>query len=238
MTEHDLFFNLRIKFNYLKGDLLLNGPDESGTRGAQMLKNVLIFWSHGRLLYARAFGKQEKDPQLISGLLSAFSDFVKELGEREIRSIQMHPHKIFMSMWQELCFSIFLDLEDDEAQGNLILKDLIDSFLAIYGTRLDPNMVIDMSTFKEFDVLVEDFNILKNIFEVLESTPQKLTLPAIQEAYLEKFNMTISPEKCWYALNRLVMHDAIVEVREEHVVLYRKKGELLKRFKGFVSSRK
>ncbi|NVM53326.1 MAG: hypothetical protein HWN66_06445 [Candidatus Helarchaeota archaeon] len=193
-----------------------------------MLKNVLIFWTHGTLLYSRSYGIAKKDPHLVSGFLSAFSNFAKELGEKEIRAIQMHPHKIFMSIHQDLCFTISLDQDDEEAQGELILQTLINSFLAIFGVKLEPEVIYDLDTFNEFETMVDDLYIIKNFFELIESTNKKLSLPDLQKMYEEKFGSSIPLTKCWQCLNFLVMNDAIVEVSEKRQIRYRKKGELLK----------
>ncbi|MFX1299121.1 MAG: hypothetical protein ACFFD2_30205 [Promethearchaeota archaeon] len=193
-----------------------------------MLKNVIIFWTSGNLLYSKSYESTEKDPFLVSGLLSAFSSFAQELGEKEIKSIQMHPHKIFMSLQQDLCFTIFLDQDDEEIQGELILKSLINAFLAIYGTKLAPTAVIDISIFEEFESILDDLYLVKNFFELIESTTLKLTLPELQKKYKDKFGSDITLTKCWQCLDFLVLKNMIVKVVEEYQTRYRKKGELLK----------
>ena len=192
-----------------------------------MLKNVLIFWSHGSLLFSHAYGDLKNDPHLVSGFLSAVASFARELGEKEIRSIQMQPHKVFMSLRQDLCFTIFLDEHDDETQGKLILESLINSFLAIFGTHLDPTRPIELSIFRPFGEVLDDLYIVKNVYELIESTNKILSIPEIQKRYEKKFG-DISLTKCWQSLNFLVRNDAIVEVTKDYEIRYRKKGELLK----------
>ncbi|NVM31603.1 MAG: hypothetical protein HWN65_22390 [Candidatus Helarchaeota archaeon] len=192
-----------------------------------MLKNVLIFWSHGNLLFSQAYGDLKNDPHLVSGFLSAVASFARELGEKEIRSIQMQPHKVFMSLRQDLCFTIFLDEDDDEMQGKLILESLINSFLALYGSKLDPTKPTDLSIFRPFGEVLDDLYIVKNVHELIESTNKILSIPEIQKRYEKKFG-DISLTKCWQSLNFLVRNDAIVEVTKDYEIRYRKKGELLK----------
>lgn len=193
-----------------------------------MLKNVIIFWTSGNLLYSKSYEGTEKDPFLISGLLSAFSSFAQELGEKEIKSIQMGGHQIFMSLQENLIFTIFLDQDDEEVQGALILKSLINAFLAIYGTKLAPTAVIDISIFEEFNPILDDLYLVKNFFDLIESTNNKLSLPELQKMYKEKFGSDIALTKCWQCLDFLVLNNVIVKVVKEYQTRYRKKGELLK----------
>lgn len=190
-----------------------------------MIKNVIVFWSSGRLLFSKSYEAQEKSPHLISGFLSALSSFVKEIGEKEIRSLQMHPHKVFMSVRQNLCFSIFMDKDDEEAQGELILKNLISSFLETYP-NITPDTSFDISQYSGFETAVDELYVLKNIYELVESTTSKLTPLEIQQLYEEKYGTRIPLLKCLQSLNFLVLNKAIVEVYDERC--YRKKGELLK----------
>jgi hypothetical protein len=193
-----------------------------------MLKNVLILWSYGNLLFSKSYGFVEKDPTLVSGLLSAFSNFAKELGEKEIRAIQMHPHKIFMSIRQEVLFTVFLDEADEDEQGKLILKKMIDAFLAIYGNMLDPAKSHNLAMFYDFENILDELNTVKNVYEILESTNKLISLPEVQKEYSDRFNTNISASECWKSLDILVKENVIVEVSEKLRILYRKRGDFLK----------
>ncbi|HUX98484.1 MAG TPA: hypothetical protein VMV49_02905 [Candidatus Deferrimicrobium sp.] len=195
-----------------------------------MLKNVLILWSYGNLLFSKSYGFVEKDPTILSGLLSAFSNFAKELGEKEIRAIHMHPHKIFMSIRQEVLFTIFLDEADEDEQGKLILKKMIDAFLAIYGNTLDPNKSHDLAIFYDFENILDELNIVKNVYEIVQSANNLISLPEVRKEYADLFKSSISASECWKSLDILVKENVIVEVSENLRILYRKKGDLLKGF--------
>ena len=195
-----------------------------------MLKSVIIFWSHGRLLYSKTYGVASKDPHLVSGFLAALTSFAKELGEKEIRSITMQPHKIFMSLHQDLCFTMLLDQDVQEAHGTLILESLIDSFLSLYGEMLDPTQHIELSIFKTFEPILDDLNIIKNFFALIESSNKILSIPQLQKMYDKKYNDEIPLTQCWQSLNFLVLKDVIVKVTDGYTLGYRKKGELLKKF--------
>ena len=193
-----------------------------------MLKSVIIFWTHGTLLYSKTYGTAQKDPHLVSGFLSAFTSFAKELGEKEIRSITMQPNKIFMSLRQDLCFTMLLDQDDEEAHGALILECLINSFLSIFGEKLGPANPVDLTAFKVFEPILDNLNIIRNFFELIESTNEILSLAELQKMYDKKYNDEIPLAQCWQSLNFLVLHDVIVDVIEGYTIGYRKKGELLK----------
>ncbi len=195
-----------------------------------MLNSVIIFWTHGNYLYSKTYVTSKKDPRLVSGFLAALNSFVKELGEKEIRSITMQPHKIFMSIRQKLVFTLLLDQDDEEAHGTLILESLINSFLAIFGKNLDPRKPIDIVIFDEFEPIVDNLNIIKNLFELIESTHKILSLQELQQMYKNKFDVVLPLTKCWESVNFLVLHDVIVDVIDGYTIGYRKKGELLKGF--------
>ncbi|MHA1650464.1 MAG: hypothetical protein ACTSYB_09725 [Candidatus Helarchaeota archaeon] len=192
-----------------------------------MLRNVLIFWIHGTMIYSRMKEGEGKDPNIVSGFLSAFSNFAKELGEGEIKSINMHRHMILMGIEGKLCFTTWFDQDDDELQGKLILEHIIEAFLAMYP-NLNPKIPVELTTFEGFNEILEEMNHIKNVYELVESTNKILTIPEIQKMYKERFKIGISPARVWLALNFLVKNDAIRSVKENNQIRYRKKGELLK----------
>ncbi len=179
------------------------------------------------MLYSKSYGFGDKDPNIVSGFLSAMSSFARELDEGELKSINMHKHIVLMSMFQKLCFTVFLDQEDDENQGRLILETLMNAFLSIFP-ELDPQTPVELGMYRGFDEILDELFLIKNVYEVVESTTKLLTLIEVQKDYKKLFGLNIDRPDAWKCLTFLVKNNAIVEVKRERQILYRKKGELLK----------
>ncbi|MHA1132384.1 MAG: hypothetical protein ACTSQI_16750 [Candidatus Helarchaeota archaeon] len=192
-----------------------------------MLKNVIIFWTHGTMLYSHSYDVGGKDPNIVSGFLSAFTSFAKEIGEGEIRSIVMHNSLILMGIRQEICFTIFFDQDDDETQGKLILEDLISSFLAEYP-KLDKRKPVELTAYIGFTKTLDRLALIKNVYEIIESTNVPRSIREIQDQYQEKFGTRIIQAVLQDAAEFLVEKDAVRKLKEGKLSRYRKKGELLK----------
>ncbi len=199
-----------------------------------MLKNVIIFWGHGTMLYSHSYESGGKDPNIVSGFLSAFMSFAKEIGEGEIRSIVMHNSLILMGIQQEICFTAFFDQDDDEAQGKLILENIISSFLIEYP-KLDKKKPVELTAYAGFTKILDNFALVKNVYELIEATSTLRSVREIQEAYQQKFTAKISQVRLRGAAEFLVEKNAIRKLKEGKEIRYRKRGELLK---GWISKHK
>jgi hypothetical protein len=199
-----------------------------------MLKNVIIFWGHGTMLYSHSYEVGGKDPNIVSGFLSAFTSFAKEIGEGEIRSIVMHNSLILMGIQQEICFTVFFDQDDDEAQGKLILENIISAFLTEYP-NLDKKRPVELTAYAGFTKILDNFALVKNVYEIIEATSTLRSIREIQEAYKQKFAAKISQIRLRNAAEFLVEKNAIRKLKEGKEIRYRKRGELLK---GWISKHK
>ncbi|NHI93502.1 MAG: hypothetical protein EAX96_13525 [Candidatus Lokiarchaeota archaeon] len=198
-----------------------------------MIKNVLIFLTNGNLLVSRSYGFQEKDMLILTGLLSAFENLTDDLGEGEIKNIIMHQHQILMEIEGDICFALFIDQEDDPRQGKLILDTMIDTFFTIYkGSPLIlPGRLVEVNDFNPFLKVLDELVILKNVYAILESSPKKLNIREILDIYSRDYNPQISEYEIWNATKTLVQKEIIVKSDEEDAITFRKKGEILKKFK-------
>ena len=197
------------------------------------LKNVIIFWTNGNLLVSKSYGFQEKDTLILTGLLSAFENLTEDLGEGGIKNISMHEHQILMNIKNDICFAIFFNQDDDEKQGIFISDKIIEAFFTIYkGTQfLQPGRLIEASSFNPFLNILDDLAVLKDIFELIESSSKKLSVSEILEQIKTSYNKEISNYEAWKALNILVFNQKIIKADDEDSITFRKKGEILKKFK-------
>ena len=202
-----------------------------------MLKNAIIFWGHGTMLYSHSYEVGGKDPNIVSGFLSAFTSFAKEIGEGEIRSIVMHNSLILMGIQQEICFTVFFDQDDDEAQGKLILENIISSFLTEYP-NLDKKKPVELTAYIGFTKILDRLALVKNVFEIVETTSALRSIHDIQKAYQDQFGLKVSQAKLRDVAEFLVKKNAIRKLKEGKNISYRKKGELLKGFSEFKKKRK
>ena len=197
------------------------------------VKNVIIFWTNGNLLVSKSYGFQEKDTLILTGLLSAFENLTEDLGEGGIKNISMHEHQILMNIKNDICFAVFLNQDDDEKRGIFISDKIIEAFLTIYrGTKfLEPGRLIEASSFDPFLNILDDLVITHKIFNLIESSSKKFTISEIIDEYKTTFETEISNYDVWKALNLLVSNQKIIKSIDDDSTNFRKKGEILKKFK-------
>ncbi|MGQ9720324.1 MAG: hypothetical protein ACUVXA_03270, partial [Candidatus Jordarchaeum sp.] len=81
----------------------------------------------------RKYGSLETDEDLVSGFLSALSDFGRNISGKELESV-IFSDKKFVSMPSEhLIFVSYSDTEDDVKD---VLKEIKDAFVDSYGSIL------------------------------------------------------------------------------------------------------
>ncbi len=123
-----------------------------------MISRILIIASGGLLCYTKTFGiETHVDSDLVSGFLTAISNFAKEIKGGEIKSLNFRNFNFLYEYDQDLdcMFVIIIDIEDleDEARNKLgIMKN---EFLSRYRNNLN-NWTGDVTIFKTFDQFVDE----------------------------------------------------------------------------------
>ena len=197
------------------------------------VKNVLIFLTNGNLLVSKSYGFQEKDMMILTGLLSAFENLTDDLGEGEIKNIIMHQHQILMEIEQDICFALFIDQDDDPKQGKFILDIMINAFFTIYkgSTLIIPGRLVEASEFNPFIRILDELVVLKNVFAILQASSKKLSIRQILDLYRRDYTPEITEYDIWQTTNILVRKEKIVRSDEDEGIMFRKKGEILSKFK-------
>ena len=122
-----------------------------------MISRVLIITSGGLLCYSKnLFGTSEIDDDLVSGFLTAISNFAQEIKGGEIKSLNFRNFNFVYSYDQEFqcMFILVIDIDDpiDEAQNRVELMK--DEFITRYNEYLR-EWTGNVKIFEDFDEFVD-----------------------------------------------------------------------------------
>jgi len=88
-------------------------------------------------LLFRNYGSSEVDRDLLAGFLSAFSGFMKEISQSDIKSTQTEDFKYFYTIIDTIIIVVCTDLEDDDATVNSKILSIRAKFMEKYSKILD-----------------------------------------------------------------------------------------------------
>ena len=130
-----------------------------------MIQYLTVMTKDGKSLVFRNYGDSDVDRDLLAGFLSAFSGFMKEISQSDIRSTSTEEYKYYYTVIDSLMIVVCSDLEDDEAQVNAKINSIRAKFLEKYGKMIeegdwDGNRVI----FQEFEKVLD--NIVLGSFKI------------------------------------------------------------------------
>jgi len=124
-----------------------------------MIQYINILTKDGKSLFFRNYGDTEVDRDLLAGFLSAFSGFMKEISQSDIRSTATEDYKYYYTIVGKLIIVVCADLEDDESQVNSKINSIRAQFLEDYGDIIEDeswagNRTIFMKFEKNLDNIV------------------------------------------------------------------------------------
>jgi small GTP-binding protein len=100
----------------------------------------------------RNYGVSDVDRDLLAGFLSAFSGFMKEISQSDIKSTQTEDFKYFYTIIDTIIIVVCTDLEDDDASVNTKILSIRSRFIDNYGKILeDGSWAGNRSIFYEFE---------------------------------------------------------------------------------------
>jgi small GTP-binding protein len=103
-------------------------------------------------LLFRNYGNSEVDRDLLAGFLSAFSGFMKEISQSEIKSTQTEDFKYFYTIIDTIIIVACTDLVDDDSAVNSKILSVRTKFIEKYGKILDSgSWAGNRSIFNEFE---------------------------------------------------------------------------------------
>ena len=122
-----------------------------------MIQYVNCLTKDGKSLLFRNYGTSEVDRDLLAGFLSAFSGFMKEISQSDIKSTQTEDFKYFYTIIDMIIIVVCTDLEDDDASVNSKILSIRTKFLERYGKILeDGSWAGNRSIFTEFEKELDD----------------------------------------------------------------------------------
>ena len=105
----------------------------------KLIQYVNILTKDGKSLLFRNYGISEVDRDLLAGFLSAFSGFMKEISQSDIKSTQTEDFKYFYTIIDTIIIVACSDLEDDDALVNSKILSLRTKFIEKYGQIIESN---------------------------------------------------------------------------------------------------
>ena len=117
-----------------------------------MIQYVNILTRDGKSLLFRNYGSSEVDRDLLAGFLSAFSGFMKEISQSDIKSTQTESFKYFYTIIDPIIIVLACDLEDDDALVNSKILSIRAKFMEKYSKILeDGSWAGNRTLFYEFE---------------------------------------------------------------------------------------
>ncbi|MHA1150777.1 MAG: hypothetical protein ACTSR8_21365 [Promethearchaeota archaeon] len=122
-----------------------------------MISRILIIASGGLLCYSKTFvGGDDVDNDLVSGFLTAVSNFAKEIKGGEIKSLNFKNFNYVYSYDTDLdcMFIIVIDIDDLEEEATNKVELMKDEFISRYRNVLT-NWTGDVTIFENFNEFVD-----------------------------------------------------------------------------------
>jgi len=101
-----------------------------------MIQYINILTRTGKSLLFRNYGSSDVDRDLLAGFLSAFSGFMKEISQSDIKSTATDEFKYYYTIIDEIIIVVCTDLVDDDAVVNSKITTIRAKFIEIYGELL------------------------------------------------------------------------------------------------------
>ncbi|MEE9378557.1 MAG: ADP-ribosylation factor-like protein [Candidatus Lokiarchaeia archaeon] len=102
-----------------------------------MIQYINVLTRDGKSLLFRNYGSSEVDRDLLAGFLSAFSGFMKEISQSDIKSTATEDFKYFYTIIDPIIIVVCTDLEDDDATVNSKILSIRTKFMEKYGKMLE-----------------------------------------------------------------------------------------------------
>jgi len=124
-----------------------------------VIQYLNILTKDGKSLLFRNYGSSDVDRDLLAGFLSAFSGFMKEISQSDIKSTATDEFKYYYTLLDTIIIVVCTDLEDDDATVNSKITTIRVKFIEKFGKLLKSgkwtgNRAIFTSFEKEIDDVI------------------------------------------------------------------------------------
>lgn len=117
-----------------------------------IISYVNILTKDGKSLIFRNYGDADVDRDLLAGFLSAFSGFMKEISQSDIKSTQTEDFKYYYTIIDTLIIVVCSDLTDDDSTINSKILSIRTKFIEKYGKIIkDGSWAGNRSLFSDFE---------------------------------------------------------------------------------------
>ena len=122
-----------------------------------LIQYINILTRDGKSLLFQNYGSSDVDRDLLAGFLSAFSGFMKEISQSDIKSTATDEFKYYYTIIDEIIIVVCTDLEDDDAVVNSKITTIRVKFIEQYGEILaSGEWSGNRSIFAEFEGELDD----------------------------------------------------------------------------------
>ncbi len=124
-----------------------------------VIQYLNILTKDGKSLLFRNYGSSDVDRDLLAGFLSAFSGFMKEISQSDIKSTATDEFKYYYTIIETIIIVVCTDLDDDDATINSKITTIRVKFMEKFGELLTSgqwrgNRAIFTSFEKEIDDVI------------------------------------------------------------------------------------
>jgi len=113
---------------------------------------VNVLSKDGKSLVFRNYSDSEIDRDLLAGFLSAFSGFIKEISQSDIKSTATEDFKYYYTIINNIIIVVCTDLEEEDAVINSKISSIRARFIERYGKMIeDGSWAGNRSLFLDFE---------------------------------------------------------------------------------------
>lgn len=122
-----------------------------------MIQYINVLTRDGKSLLFRNYGSSDVDRDLLAGFLSAFSGFMKEISQSDIRSTATDEFKYYYTIIDDIIIVVCTDLEEDDASINSKITTIKAKFIEKFGETLaNGSWAGNRAVFNSFEKNVDD----------------------------------------------------------------------------------
>jgi len=117
----------------------------------KIIKYINVLTKDGKSLLFRNYSDIEVDRDLLAGFLSAFSGFIKEISQSDIKSTATEDFKYYYTIIDTIIIVACTDLGEEDAEVNSKILRIRSRFMEKYGDILKSEWTGNRTIFYEFE---------------------------------------------------------------------------------------
>ncbi len=122
-----------------------------------LIQYINILTRDGKSLLFRNYGSSDVDRDLLAGFLSAFTGFMKEISQSDIKSTATEEFKYYYTIIDAIIIVVCSDLEDEDETINSKITTIRIKFIERFGELLSSGQWTGNRTiFKDFEKVIDD----------------------------------------------------------------------------------